>query len=216
MEPASRSTARSCPASSFLDPDPSLQAFDPVKAKKLLADLGWKDTDNDWVLEKGGQELSIQVLADKGDTVKEAAANRLQWQLLQAGIKVEFEFLPIQQLFGERLIPGKFQAVFMQSNALGDPDQLLSAFWHSSSIGRSNLSGYRNPEVDRLIDLGRATSDPGRRRKSTGPSTGSWPPRHPLPSCSSRSAFQPRARAIGGVAASIGSFYNLSSKIGFS
>ena len=200
------------PGSSFLDPDPSLQYFDPAKAKKLLAGLGWNDSDNDWLLEKGGQELSIRILVDKGDTVKEAAANRLQWQLLQAGIRVELEFLTIQQLFGERLIPGKFQAVFMQSNALGDPDQLLSLFWHSSSIGRSNLSGYRNPEVDRLIDLGRATSDPGRRREIYRSIHRILATQAPAAFLFVKKRFSATSARIGGVAASIYSFYGVSLK----
>ncbi len=197
------------PGSQFTDPDPSLQAYDLPMAKRLLADLGWKDTDGDWVLEKGGQELVLRILVDKGDTSKDAAAKRLQLQLLQAGIKAEFEFLPPQQLFSERLIPGKYQAVFMQSNTLGDPDQMLNAFWHSSSIGRSNLAGYRNLEVDRLIDLGRVTVDPGRRREIYRGIHRILAADAPAAFLFVKKRFSATSARIAGVASSIEAFYNV-------
>jgi peptide/nickel transport system substrate-binding protein len=200
------------PGSLFANPDATLQAYNLAKAKKLLADLGWKDADNDWVLEKGGQELVISILVDDGDTIKEAAARRLQWQLLQAGIRAEFEFLPPQQLFGERLFPGKFQAVFMQSNTLGDPDQMLSAFWHSGSIGRSNLAGYRNPEVDRLIDLGRITADSARRRDIYRSIHHILATDTPAAFLFVKKRFSATSARIGGVATSIESFYNVTLK----
>jgi peptide/nickel transport system substrate-binding protein len=200
------------PESPFTDPDPSLQAYDLPMAKRLLAGLGWKDADGDWVLEKGGQELVLRVLVDEGDTAKGAAAKRLQWQLLQAGIKAEFEFLPLQQLFGERLFTGEFQAVFMQSNTLGDPDQILSAFWHSRSIGRSNLAGYRNLEVDRLIDLGRVTVDPGRRREIYRSIHRILAADAPAAFLFVKKRFSATSARIAGVASSIEAFYNVSLK----
>ncbi len=156
------------PGSFYANPDASLQAYDLAKAKKLLADLGWKDADNDWVLEKGEQELVISILVDDGDTIKEAAARRLQWQLLQVGIRAEFEFLPLQQLFGERLFPGKFQAVFMQSNTLGDPDQILNAvlaFGLDRPIEPGRLPEPRGGSADR----------PGKDHRRFGPAPGHLP-----------------------------------------
>lgn len=200
------------PGSPFCDPDRPLQVYDLTKAKRLLADLGWKDADNDWILEKSGQELAIRVLVDRGDTVKEAVSRRLQWQLLQAGIKVEFEFLHPQQLFGERLLPGRFQAVLMQSNTLGDPDQMLSAFWHSSAIGRSNLAGYRNPDIDRLIDLGRITTDASRRREIYRAIHRILAEEAPAAFLFVKKRYSATSARIGNVTLSIGSFYNLSLK----
>jgi len=200
------------PGSFYANPDASLQAYDLGKAKKLLADLGWKDVDNDWVLEKGEQELVINILADDGDTIKKAAARRLQWQLLQVGIRAEFEFLPPQQLFAERLLPGEFQAVLMQSNTLGDPDQILSLFWHSGSIGRSNLAGYRNPEVDRLIDLGRITADSARRRDIYRSIHRILAVDAPAAFLFVKKRFSATSARVGGVETSIDSFYNVTLK----
>ena len=147
------------------NPDPALQTFDPSKAAKILADLGWKDTDGDWVLEKGKEELRFTVLMDQGDRSKEATAQRLQWQLLQAGIRMDVEVLPFQELLQKRLAPGTFQAVLLQFNTSGDPDSSANTFWNSASIGRSNFGSYMSRDADRLIEEGRKTSDPGKRQE---------------------------------------------------
>ena len=81
------------------------------------------------------------------------------------GIRVEIEELDLGELFKERLIPGDFQAVLLQFNALGDPDKMTYFFWHSSGIGRSNLGRYRNSEVDRLLEMGRVTADFSDRKR---------------------------------------------------
>jgi peptide/nickel transport system substrate-binding protein len=151
------------PGSWPYNPDSSYQRSDPQKARRLLADLGWKDSDRDWILEKGGKKLAFTILMDQGDAMKERAAKRLQWQLLQVGIQLNAEALPQEEFFQGRLFPGKFQAALLQFNTAGDPDHTLADFWESSSIGKSNLAAYRNPEVDRLIAEGRATSDQEKR-----------------------------------------------------
>ena len=140
-------------------------AYDPDQARTILAGLGWRDTDGDSILDKNGDELSISLLVDSGDDLKVAVAQRIKWQLFKSGIKVEVEFLGLQDLFQQRLFPGNFQSVLLQFNAGGDPDTPTHSFWHSSQIGRSNLTSYRNDEVDRLIDLGKVTIDIDERRQ---------------------------------------------------
>ena len=47
----------------------------------------------------------------------------------------------------------------------GDPDYALFASFHSSMHGEGgNMSFYTNPEVDRLLDLGRSSTDPEVRK----------------------------------------------------
>jgi peptide/nickel transport system substrate-binding protein len=147
------------PGSWAYNDDPTLQAFDPARARKILGDLGWKDVNGDWVLEKDGAQLKFTALIDKEDKLKEAVAKRLQWQLLQVGVRMDVEVIPLQDLLQTRLGPGAFQATIIQFNATGDPGSSMRVFWHSASIGMSNLSSYRNPEADRLIDLAITTSD---------------------------------------------------------
>jgi peptide/nickel transport system substrate-binding protein len=146
------------PGSWAYNPDPSIQAFDPQKAGKLLADLGWVDTDGDWIREKNGQKLQFTVLINDNDKLQEATAKRLQWQLLQAGIRLDVKILPIAELVPNHLLNGNFQATIVNLNTMDNPDRMSSTFWDSSSIGAFNMSAYSNPEVDRLIRIGRTTS----------------------------------------------------------
>ena len=147
------------------DPDPSLQAFNAERASRFLSDLGWKDTDGDWILDKDGKPLQFNVLTYQGDKFEETTAKRLQWQLLQVGIRMNVEVLPLQDFLEKRLPKGDFQAALLPTNAYQDPDVATTRFWTSPSIGGWNLSRYKNVEVDRLADEGRNISDIGKRKQ---------------------------------------------------
>jgi peptide/nickel transport system substrate-binding protein len=141
------------------NPEVPQARYDPTETAEILAGLGWRDIDGDLILEKDGRELAFTILADRGDLLKEAVARRIKWQLFRAGIRVEVELLPPQELFEERLFPGDFQATLLQFNAGVDPDKYITFFWHSENIGYSNLGAYSNPEADRLIQAGRTSLD---------------------------------------------------------
>ncbi len=141
------------------NPEVPKARYDPAQAVRILASLGWMDTDGDLILERGGEELAFTILADRGDLLKEAVARRIKWQLFQIGIRAEVELVDPEELFEERLFPGRFQAVLLQFNAGVDPDKFITYFWHSENIGSSNLAAYANPEVDNLIEVGRTSLD---------------------------------------------------------
>jgi peptide/nickel transport system substrate-binding protein len=125
------------------DPEVPQSRYDPAQADRILADLGWADTDGDLILDKRG----------------------IKWHLFQVGIRVEVESLSPAELFEERLFQGNFQAVLLQFNAGADPDKFTRLFWHSENIGSSNLGAYGNSEVDRLIEVGRTSLDTEERRR---------------------------------------------------
>jgi peptide/nickel transport system substrate-binding protein len=147
------------------NPEVPASRCDPEAARAILSGLGWKDVDGDLILEKEGEELGFTLLVDHGDLLKEAVAQRIKWQLFKIGVRLEVELLEQQELFRKRLFPGRFQAVLLQLNAGVDPDKYTGFFWHSRRIGSSNLGAYENPQVDRLIDLGRITQEFEKRRE---------------------------------------------------
>jgi peptide/nickel transport system substrate-binding protein len=143
--------------------DPALQPFDPAKASRILGDLGWKDANGDWILEKDGKDLQFTVVIDDIDPLNEATVKRLRWQLLQVGIRMNVEVLPLEVIVQQRLLPGRFQAAIAQESTYENPDAVVSAFWDSSAIGALNLCRYRNPSVDSLSEKGRAETDPAKK-----------------------------------------------------
>ncbi len=78
-------------------------------ARNMLDESGWIDTDHDGVREKEGRELSLELIIDESDPLKERIARRLQWQLLQVGISLRVKTYPVAELISGRLIPGDYQ-----------------------------------------------------------------------------------------------------------
>lgn len=70
--------------------------YDPARAKTLLADAGWKDIDNDGILEnrlRGNQELKLTLLVNENTDVnaRRDAANLIAEQLADLGIVINVE-----------------------------------------------------------------------------------------------------------------------------
>ncbi|MDD2717667.1 MAG: peptide-binding protein [Candidatus Wallbacteria bacterium] len=135
--------------------------YDPEQAKKILSDAGWKDMDQDGILERNGEKFTLEFSTSKGDKLL-ADIIRDSWKAI--GINVKSQLLDWGK-FVEQLTHHKFQATIMcwqQSSALYDPFGL----WHSSQIpdekngySGANVISYRNPEIDRLCELSRSTFD---------------------------------------------------------
>ncbi|MBQ3108965.1 MAG: hypothetical protein IJC67_05045, partial [Clostridia bacterium] len=70
--------------------------YDPARAKALLADAGWKDIDNDGILENrllGNRELQLTLLVNENTDVnaRRDAANLIAEQLAELGIVINVE-----------------------------------------------------------------------------------------------------------------------------
>lgn len=141
--------------------------FDPVKAKKLLAESGWADTDKDGVLDKvfDGKKIDF-----KFTLVYAAKENEKYWALYKedlkkAGIEMTIKYLDWTSYL-KVLNESSFEAMAMRWSASSiDPDP--KQIWHSSSSveGGSNYISYRNPQVDQLIDEGRMEIDKSKRQQ---------------------------------------------------
>ncbi|HTG34896.1 MAG TPA: ABC transporter substrate-binding protein [Thermoanaerobaculia bacterium] len=139
--------------------DPALHPlpYDPAEARRILAAKGWQDTDGDGVLDKDGKPFTFELLTNTGNQARTDATVMIQDQLKKVGIRVtprqvEFNTLATQT------IAGKYDAAMMGYTI--DTSLDLRSNFHSESIAEgSNYSRYRNPEMDRLIDIGAAQPD---------------------------------------------------------
>lgn len=66
-------------------------AYNPEKAKELLAEAGYKDSDDDGMLDKDGTPLTIKFSTPTDKASSKAAAPVIQSQLKEIGINVEIE-----------------------------------------------------------------------------------------------------------------------------
>lgn len=148
------------PANSVIVPgfkgahDTSLEAFkiDVDKAKKILDDAGYKDTNDDgFVEDKDGKELKINLAAMSGTASSETVADYFKQSMKKIGLNVEFTTGRLMELnsFYDKL--------------LGDSDDvdMYAAAWSTGtdpnpaeSFGRTaqyNMMRYTSDEMDAAL-----------------------------------------------------------------
>lgn len=138
--------------------------FDIARARALLTEAGWVDTNGDGVRDKGGVAFRFTFLYSNASALYERLAKLLKDDFAKAGIDMIAEPCEWSILIG-RLNDREFEAMVMGwgGDILQDPYQL----WHSSQIGNrgSNYVGFADKEADALIEEARACLDKGERDK---------------------------------------------------
>jgi peptide/nickel transport system substrate-binding protein len=155
------------PAKPYYAKDVPLYHFDIAKAKALLAEAGWTDSDGNGIVDKviDGRmtEMSIDFLCTNATKVGEIIGNSLQQSALQAGVKVNIVPVDLSELT-PRTQSGDFEtAVYGGGFATGLTD--LYQRYHSESLAPSgdNRSRFANARADSIIVAIRTTADEGRR-----------------------------------------------------
>lgn len=134
-------------------------------ARRLLAEAGWQDTDNDGVLERDGKAFAFTILVNQGNDQRIKTAIIIQSQLRALGIRVQIRTVEWAAFIKEFVQTGRFDALILGWTITQDPD--IFDVWHSSKArpGGLNFIGYRNAEVDALLLEARSTSDQARRKE---------------------------------------------------
>lgn len=107
-----------------------------------------------------GQKLSF-VAPSPGGGGDQSAQELIQSQLAEAGIEMKLQTME-QSASIDRAIAGDFDMMLWRNHPGGDPD-LQYIWWHSGSP--VNFGRIDDPEVDRLLEEGRLTTDPDERAK---------------------------------------------------
>ncbi len=147
------------------NPDVPTYPYDPEKAKAMLNEAGWKDTDNDGVLDKDGTPFRFTIITNLGNDERKQASEIIQQNLKIVGIDAKIKIVEWQAFINQFVDKRRFEAIILGWNIGLDPDNYL--MWHSSQTGPNqyNFVSYSNPEVDELLILGRKTFDQKKRRK---------------------------------------------------
>ncbi len=133
-------------------------AYDPAKAKLLLAEAGWKDRNGDGILRnKEGQPFSFTIRTNQGNDERKKAAELIQQRLKEIGVQTDIQTIEWAAFLKEYIRQKRFEAIVLGWGTTSDPDQY--PIWHSSQNGAEQLNSisYANPEVDALLEKGRAT-----------------------------------------------------------
>ena len=142
--------------------------FDPEKAKALLAEAGWRDSDGDGILDKDGKPFRFTIITNQGNDLRSKTGEIIQRRFHDIGIDVKLRIIEWATFLKEFINPSNFDATILGWSGGPEPDQYN--IWHSSKIGprQLNFIGYKNPEVDELLEKGRRTFDQEERKKIYG------------------------------------------------
>lgn len=149
------------------NPNVKKYKYNPEKAKALLKEAGFRDTNGDGILEdKDGRPFEFTILTNQGNTVRINTATIIQWRLAKIGMRVNVRTLEWSTFINEFIDKRRFEAVILGWSLGLDPDQY--DIWHSSKTKEKefNFVSYSNPEVDELLEKGRRTFDIGQRKKA--------------------------------------------------
>ena len=78
------------------------------------------------------------------------------------GIEVEIETLE-PNVHADRRLKADFDAAIAQIGGDPDPDVMFYRYWHSTG-NLNKVAAYSSPEIDKLLEQGRATAEPAKRK----------------------------------------------------
>jgi peptide/nickel transport system substrate-binding protein len=130
-----------------LEKEVPLPQRDVARAKQLLADAGYPD----------GIDVTLYTSEGRPGMVESAVA--FQEMAKPAGIRVKIQKMPISTYWDEIWMKKEF----CTGNWITRPtiDNVLASVFHSEA--KWNEGFWRRPDMDRLIDQGRAETDPAKR-----------------------------------------------------
>ena len=151
------------PESPWHDPRSTPIPYDTKEAARLLDEAGWRLPATGAVRTKNGAPLRFTMLLPAGgQEIADRIAAWMQDSLRQAGVDMQIEKLE-WRTFQERRRSHAFQAAM--ATTVVDPIADQFELYHSSARdGGYNYGGFKDAEVDRLIEQGRVTVDPAARR----------------------------------------------------
>jgi len=152
------------PDTQWYNPKVRKYPYDVEKAKKLLADAGWKDSGKNGLLKKDGKPFEFTILTNQGNELRAKCAEIIQRRLGMIGIKVKIRTVEWAAFINDFIDKKNFEAVILGWTLGQDPD--IYDIWHSSKVGEKELNfiSYQNREVDALLEKGRYTFDPKVRK----------------------------------------------------
>jgi peptide/nickel transport system substrate-binding protein len=144
--------------------DPNIEPwpYDLERARQLLDEAGWHDTDGDGIRDKDGTAFRFRYSIVSGNMLYERLAKLFKDDAAKVGVDVIAD--PLEwSVFIEQLNQRKFEAATAGWGGaiMEDPYQI----WHSSQIeGRgSNRIGFSNAEADGIMEEARRTMDDEKR-----------------------------------------------------
>jgi len=123
--------------------------YDPKLAKELLSSAGFNENN----------PFSFELVTSSNNPIRGYAAQIIQYQLEKIGVKMSIRVMEWQAFLNTVIFPGAFDAMLLGWGLSLMPDPY--SIWHSDNDkpGGFNLIGYKNSEVDDLIERSQKQTD---------------------------------------------------------
>jgi len=146
----------------YYNPDVKTYDYDPGKAKELFEAAGWEENDAG-VLEKDGETMSVTfTVALQGEL--EQVATLIQQYLKDVGFDVDLNTMEWNTMVEEVVVNRDYEMTMNWWTYPSDPDVYSQN--HSSNAGSgNNIPGYKNHELDELLEEGQSVSEPEKRKE---------------------------------------------------
>jgi peptide/nickel transport system substrate-binding protein len=153
---------------SWAYPDPSLlndYAYDPEKAKALLDEAGWIDTDGDGIRDKDGVKLTLLWTAynDVDWPMNLIAMAKENWK--EIGVELEAELMEFNAVAEKVFDNQDFELWNMGWSLAIDPDPTGIFDKASDVLGGYNAGGYYNERAEEIFKEGILEYDQAARAK---------------------------------------------------
>ncbi|MFZ2586819.1 MAG: peptide-binding protein [Alphaproteobacteria bacterium] len=129
--------------------------YNPAKARALLAEAGWADTDGDGVVEKDGKPLTFTLTTNQGNDARQKTAEIMQQFFREVGVDMKIRVQEWSSFVSNTIRKREFDAVLLGWSLSAEPDPY--DIWHSSKTKPEefNIVGFANAEADKLMDQAR-------------------------------------------------------------
>jgi peptide/nickel transport system substrate-binding protein len=147
-------------------PDVRPLAYNEAAARQLLQQAGWRDSNGDGILDKGGRPLRIEVEFISSDQTRQDVLVAIQSMLRKIGVDIvprAFESTTWVQHLRDGSFAGSFWGWGWGPGVVGPNAEMI---FHSRSIPPKgpNFAAQRNARVDMLIDSVLVITDTARAR----------------------------------------------------
>ena len=133
-------------------------AYDPEKARRLLAEAGWPVGKKGFRYNDKGRRLTLELMTTAGNRSRELVEQVLQSQWKALGIDVRIKNEPARVFFGQTVTQRKFTGLAMFA-WISAPEGVPRTTLHSEHIPHKdnnfagqNYTGFRNAEMDELLE----------------------------------------------------------------
>lgn len=139
--------------------------FDQNRARTLLENAGWSDTNGNGIVDKSGQDLSLNLVinSDAAGAIELVTEIENHWE--EIGVKVnssiDLDFNTLQAELDQNTLTFDVIIRFVRGQCHGSQRNLF----HSPPIGGMNIMGWTNAEYDAIDDQQLREADPAIRRE---------------------------------------------------